>query len=160
MSVQNNFEKTLKEILSNIIFDNGDLTSIYEQAKESSNNKKTLIKRQIEKEENEIISIEKKIEQIYADKIEGIIKIEDFTKFYDSYQQKKEKLNVKLKGLKKELAELDNDKIIDYRKIKKLAEECLNMEELEPALLEKLIDRIEYFKGRKIKIKFKFTESK
>ena len=34
------------------------------------------------------------------------------------------------------------------------------MEELEPALLEKLIDRIEYFKGRKIKIKFKFTESK
>ena len=93
-------------------------------------------------EENEIISIEKKIEQIYADKIEGIIKIEDFTKFYDSYQQKKEKLNVKLKGLKKELAELDNDKIIDYRKIKKLAEECLNMEELEPALLEKLIDRI------------------
>lgn len=153
-------EKTLKEECSKIIFSKGDLTSIYEQAKESSNNKKTLIKRQIEKDENEIISIEKKIEQIYADKIEGIIKIEDFTKFYDSYQQKKEKLNVKLKGLKKELAELDNDKIIDYRKIKKLAEECLNMEELEPALLEKLIDRIEYFKGRKIKIKFKFTESK
>lgn len=153
-------EKTLKEECSKIVFSKGDLTSIYEQAKESTNNKRVLIKRQIEKSEKEISSIEKKIEQVYADKIEGVIRAEDFTKFYDSYQEKKEKLNTKIRDLKKDLTEMNNDKIIDYRKIKKLAEECLNMEKLDSTLLEKLIDRIEYFKGRKIKIKFKFTENK
>ena len=39
-----------------------DLTSLYEQAKESANSKKSLIKRQIEKLENEVERIEKKVE--------------------------------------------------------------------------------------------------
>ena len=153
-------KESIQEECRKILFSKGDLTSLYEQAKESANSKKSLIKRQIEKLENEVERIEKKVEQIYTDKLDGIIRTENFSKFYNSYQKKKEKNLIEIKGLKKELEKLNNEKIIDYRHIKKIAEECLDMEELKPELLDKLIDRIEYFKGKKIKIKYKFMENK
>ena len=56
--------------------------------------------------------------------------------------------------------EAKNEKIINYKEIKKIAEQCLNMEELEPELLNKLIEKIEYYKGKKIKITYKFMEHK
>ena len=43
-------------------------------------------------------------------------------------------------------------KVVDYRHIKKIADECLNMKELKEDLLNKLIERIEYDR-RNIKIK-------
>ena len=153
-------KESIQEECRKIVFSKGDLTSLYEQAKENANSKKSLVKKQIEKLENEVERIEKKVEQIYTDKLDGIIRAEDFSKFYNSYQEKKEKNLIEIKGLKKELEKLNNEKIIDYRHIKKIAEECLNMEELKPELLDKLIDRIEYFKGKKIKIKYKFMENK
>ena len=67
---------------------------------------------------------------------------------------------IQIKELKQELEKLNKEKVIDYRHIKKIAEQCLAMEELDPQLLNKLIDRIEYFKGKKIKIKYKFMENK
>lgn len=153
-------KSAIQEECKKIVFSKGDLTSIYEQAKESANSKKTLLKSQIEKLQNEIERIEKKVEQIYTDKLEGIIKAEDFSKFYNSYQEKKEKILIQIKELKQELEKLNKEKVIDYRHIKKIAEQCLAMEELDPQLLNKLIDRIEYFKGKKIKIKYKFMENK
>ncbi len=155
-------EKAIKEECSKIVFSKGDLTSIYEQAKETSNSKKTLIKRQIEKLEKEVKKIEKKVEQIYSDKLEEIISAEDFSRFYKSYQEKKESSLSKINDLRKELEKANNEKVIDYRYIKKIAEQCLNMESLDQnqELLNKLIDRIEYYKDKKIKIKYKFMECK
>ena len=47
-----------------------------------------------------------------------------------------------------------------YSYIKKVAEKCLSMEEPDKDLLNKLIDRIEYNKDKKITIKYKFSECK
>lgn len=155
-------EKAIKEECSKIVFSKGDLTSIYEQAKENSNSKKTLIKRKIEELERENKKTEKKLEQIYSDKLDGIIKAEDFSKFYNTFKEKQETNLNKINNLKKELEQVNKEKVIEYRKIKKIAEQCLNIESLEQnqELLSKLIDRIEYYKGKKIKIKYKFMECK
>lgn len=153
-------KKSIKEECSKIVFSKGDLTSLYEQAKENSNSKKKLIKREIESAEKELKNIEKKVEQIYADKLDGIIRAEDFSKFYNSYQEQKEKKLTHICELKKKFNEANNEKIINYKEIKKIAEQCLNMEELEPELLNKLIEKIEYYKGKKIKITYKFMENK
>ena len=48
---------------------------------------------------------------------------------------------------------------LSSKEIKKISKKCLDMEKLNPDLLNKLIDKIEYSKGRKIKIKFKFMEN-
>lgn len=152
-------EKAIKDECSKIVFSKGKLESLYEQAKQNSNNKKNLLTKEITKTEKEINQIDKKVEQVYADKIEGIIKQEDFKKFYNLYQDKKEKAIQKVNILKQELNETKNEKLVSYAHIKKIADECLNMEELKEDLLEKLIDRIE-FQGRNIKIKYKFMENK
>ena len=149
----------IKKECSKIVFTKGDMTSLYEQAKENSNNKKSLIMKEISRNEKEVEQFEKKIEEMYSDKLEGIIRAEDFKKFYNSYQEKKEKILVKINHLKQELKETDKQKIINYSKLKKIAEECLKMEELDEVLLEKLIDRIEYGK-KQVKIKYKFMENK
>lgn len=153
-------KKSIKEECSKIVFSKGDLTNLYEQAKENSNSKKRLIKKEIESTEKELKNIEKKVEQIYADKLNGLIVAEDFSKFYNSYQEQKEKKLTKICELKKKYDEANNEKIINYKEIKKLAEKCIDMEELEPELLNKLIEKIEFFKGKKIKITYKFMEYK
>lgn len=155
-------KEEIKKECSKIVFSKGDLTSLYEQAKESSNSKKIMLTKQITKMEKEIQKLEKQIEQVYQDKIEGIINTEHFSKFYNLYQEKKEKNLQQIKELKKELEKVNNEKVVDYKYIKKIAEQFLNLENIEQneELLNKLIDRIEYFKGKKINIKYKFMENK
>lgn len=152
-------EKSIKEECSKIIFSKGELESLYEQAKLDSNNKRSILIKSISKAEKEIQQIEKKIEQIYTDKIEGIIKQDDFKKFYELYQGKKEKGISRVNVLKQELNDLKNEKIVSYSHIKKIANECLNMDTLNEELLGKLVERIEFI-GRNIKIKYKFMEHK
>lgn len=149
----------IKKECSKIVFTKGDMTSLYEQAKENSNNKKSLIMKEISRNEKEVEQIEKKIQEMYSDKLDGIIKAEDFKRFYNSYQEKKEKILVKINLLKQELEENNNQKVVSYSRIKKIAEECLKMEGLDEILLEKLIERIEYSK-KQVKIKYKFMENK
>lgn len=149
----------IKKECSKIVFSKGDLTSLYEEAKQNSKDKKSLITREIIRKEKDIEQIEKKVEEIYTDKLNGIIKAEDFSKFYNSYQEKKEKILAQINCLKEDLKEINSKKIINYGEIKKLAEKYLQMEELDEQLLSKLIDRIE-FKGKQIKIKYKFMENK
>ena len=88
--------------------------------------------KRIESTEKELKNIERKVEQIYADKLNGLIVAEDFSKFYNSYQEQKEKKVTKICELKKKYDEANNEKIIKYKEIKKLAEKCIDMEELEP----------------------------
>lgn len=152
-------EEQIKNECSRIVFSKGDITSLYEEAKMDSNNKKSRLMREIQKSENEIQQIEKKIEQIYNDKLEDVITPKDFKKFYDTYQGKKEKITTNIKILKEELQQVESKKVVNYRHIKKIADECLNMEKLEEDLLTKLIERIEY-NGRNIKIKYRFMENK
>lgn len=152
-------EEEIKNECSKIFFSEGDLTSIYEQAKINSNSKKSSLLKEISKLEKELKDIEKKINLIYTDKLEGVIKAEDFSKFYDLYHMKKEKKIIRINSLKKELEEAKNEKIVSYEQIKKVANEFLTMKDINEELLGKLIDRIEY-NGKKIKIKYKFMESK
>lgn len=154
-------KEEIKKECSKIIFSKGDLTSIYEEAKDSYNSKKTRLTRELEKLENEVQKIEKQLEQVYLDKMEGIINAEHFSKFYSLYQEKKEKKLQHINELKKKLEKVNKEKVVEYKYIKKIAEQCLNFENIEQneELLGKLIDRIEYFKGKRIKIKYKFFES-
>lgn len=150
-------ENSIKEECSKIVFSKGDITSIYEQAKENSNNKKALMKKEIKRYENEVNKLEKKLEQIYEDKLDGIIKQDDFSKFYNSFQEKKEKHLSRIKELKNDLEKEETKKVVNYNHIKKIADEWLKTEKIDEELIEKLVERIEY-KGRNIKIKYKFME--
>lgn len=152
-------EEQIKNECSKIIFSKGDITSLYEEAKLASNDKKSLLIREIQRNEKEIQQIEKKVEQMYIDKLEEIITPKDFKKFYDTYQVKKEKIITNINILKQELKEIEGQKVVSYTHIKKIADECLKMENLDEELLGKLIERIEY-NGRKIRIKYKFMEYK
>lgn len=154
--------KEIKEQCSKIVFSKDDIQNLYEQAKRNANNKKTTLEQQIEIQEKEVEKIEHKINQMYSDRLNGIIKIEDFSKFYNTYQEKKEEILNTINKLKLNLQEANSNKMVKYSQIKKIADECLNMNEPNKELLNKLIDRIEYTTGEKAKIiiKYKFTDYK
>ncbi len=152
-------DKIRKEC-STIIFSEDDLMELYEQSRQNSDSKKNLLKKDIVRNENEIKQIENKIETIYIDKLNNLIKEEDFKKFYDLYQNKKEKLILVINSLNKELKKNDNQKNFSYNYMKKAVESFLRFENIEEDLLTKLIDKIEFVKGKMIKIKYKFMENK
>lgn len=154
--VQPLVEKSIKEECSKIRFSNEDIISIYNRAKEVSNSKKRLLDKKIQRLENETQKIERKLEQIYIDKLDGIIKLEEFSAFYNSYQEKRKKNLIKTNELKQELEKINKEKMSEFSNIKQITDQCLKMEKLDKELLNKLIKKIEYFKDRKIKIKYKF----
>lgn len=152
--------KEVKEQCSKIIFSKDDIQNLYEQAKRNANDKRKFLERQIEFQEKEIEKIENKINQMYADRLNGIIKTEDFSKFYNTYQEKKENIIKNVYRLKQQLKETENKKVVKYSYIRKIADKCLNMESPDKELLSRLIDRIEYTTGEGIKIKYKFANYK
>ena len=101
--------------------------------------------------------IEKTIEEIYQDKINKLIQIEDFKTIYEKKQKERSKILKEIGKIKKEL-EADNKKStkINFEEIKQIANEFLKMKEPYKMVLEKLIERIEFDKEKNIKIQLTF----
>ena len=106
---------------------------------------------------NTLKNIEKTIEEIYQDKINKVIQLEDFKIIYEKKQNERNKILKEIKKLEKELKE-SKEKLpkIDFKEIKQIANEFLKMEKPNKIILEKLIKRIEFDKEKNIKIKLTF----
>ena len=101
--------------------------------------------------------MKKKIEEIYDDKINKLIQIEDFKMIYERKQKERWKILKEIEKTKKELEER-NYKIpnIKIKEIKKLTESFFKMEYNNKIIFEKLIERIEFDKEKNVKVKLTF----
>ena len=154
----NNCEK-----LTNIVIDTVkerikkylDEEKFYELAnniKDKTAYKRNLLNNQINGFLNKISQMEKKIDLLYEDKINGTIGEDDFQRMYVNTLQKKEEL-------KKSIEELEKDKEEASREIdlKKIVNNFTEMKEVNRELLVSLIDRITVTEDKKIKIYYKFS---
>ena len=114
--------------------------------------KRNLLNNQIIGFLNKISQMEKKIDLLYEDKINGTIGEDDFQRMYVNTLQKKEEL-------KKSIEELEKDKEEASREIdlKKIVNNFTEMKEVNRELLVSLIDRITVTEDKKIKIYYKFS---
>ena len=147
----------IKEEMQNINFSEKDIKQIYEQAEKESKSKNNLLQTKLQELKQTLKNIENSIEEIYQDKINKIIQIEDFKIIYEKKQKERNKILKNIKEIEKELEETNQKSPkINFKEIKQIAKELLKMEKPNKMILEKLIERIEFDKEKNIKIKFKF----
>lgn len=147
----------IKGEIQKITFSEKEIKQIYEQAEKESKSKNNLLQTKLQESKNKLQNIENVIEEIYQDKINKIIQIEDFKIIYEKKQKERNKILKEIKETEKELEETkQKSPKINFKEIKQIANEFLKMEKPNKMILEKLIKKIEFDKEKNIKIKFTF----
>ena len=144
----------IKEEIQKINFSEKEIEQIYKQAQREAKSKSNLFQTKLQELKNTLQNIENTIEEIYQDKINKVIQIEDFKIIYEKKQKERNKILNEIKEIEKTLEEI-NQKApkIDFKEIKQIAIEFLKMEKPNKRILEKLIERIEFDKKKNIYIK-------
>ena len=117
------------------------------------------VEKKLKKYNEKINSTNSILKDLYKDKTNNIIKLDDFEMFYKDTIQEKEEYIEKIKQLQIEIMQI-NKKLdnVDIDKIEKQAKEVLNLENITKEMYQKLIERIEFDKEKNIYIKFKFSK--
>lgn len=147
----NEIIKTIKERLRKYLKED-ELYKLAEKAKDTNAYKKNLIQNQIQLNQNKIEIMNKKIDQLYEDKLDGIISIQDFERMYISTLDKKKVFEEKITELLKQKEETVNE--VD---LKKEVTEFIRAKKITKEMLVSLIDRITISENKEIKIYYKFS---
>ena len=150
----------VREEIQKINLSEKEIKQIYEQAEQQAKSKSNLLQTKVQELKNTLQNIENTIEEIYQDKINKLIQIEDFKTIYEKKQKERNKILKEIEKLEKELEE-SQQKLpkINLKEIKQIAEEFLKMNGPNKMILEKLVGRIEFDKEKNIKIKLTFQNN-
>ena len=149
----------IKEEIEKINFSEKEIKQIYKDAERQAKSKKNLLQVELQELENTLQNIENTIEEIYQDKINKLIQIEDFRTIYEKKQIERNKILKKIEKIKKEHEESQQKSSkINFKEIKQIADDFLKMEQPNKFILEKLIERIEFDKEKNIYIKIRFCK--
>ena len=149
----------IKEEIQKINFSEEELKQIYEQAEKEAKSKNNLLQTKLQELKHTLQKIEDTIEEIYQDKINKIIQIEDFKAIYEKKLKERNKILKEIKEIEKELEETNQKSPkINFKEIKQIANKFLKMEKPNKMILEKLIEKIEFDKEKDVKISFVFEK--
>ena len=149
----------IKEEIQKINFSEEELKQIYEQAEKEAKSKNNLLQTKLQELKHTLQKIEDTIEEIYQDKINKIIQIEDFKAIYEKKLKERNKILKEIKEIEKELEETNQKSPkINFKEIKQIANKFLKMEKPNRMILEKLIEKIEFDKEKDVKISFVFEK--
>lgn len=150
-------QQTIKAEIEKISLSEKEIKQIYQEAEIQAETKSNLLGTKLQELKNMLQNIEKTIEEIYQDKIDKIIQIEDFKTIYEKKQKERNKILNEINKIEKELEETNKKTTkINFKEIKQITNEFLKMEKPNKRILEKLIERIEFDKEKNINIKFTF----
>lgn len=147
----------VREEMEKINLSEKELKEIYEQAEKKAKRKSNLLQTKLQELKSTLHNIENAIEEIYQDKINKLIQIEDFKLIYEKKQKERNKILKEIKKIEEELEEIyQKSPKINFEEIKQITNEFLKMNGPNKMILEKLIERIEFDKEKNIKIKLAF----
>lgn len=150
-------KQQVKSEVEKINLSKEEIKQIYEQAREQAKSKENLLKEALKNLKEQLKEIEKNIEEIYQDKINKIIQLEDFKVIYEKKQKQRDKILKEIKRTQESLNQNNKQSPkVDYKEIKKIADEFLKLENPNKIILEGLIEKIEFDKEKNIKIKLTF----
>lgn len=164
----NQFEKNVLSAiynqLENYINNKGFNKNLAKNNYISRNNKASedkKINQKIEKIQNEIFNIDRKLEMLYNDRLNEIIDASDYALFSKNLKSKKENLGEMLKeavSIKNDLNKEDDDDAKIDENIEKQIQLLLKNKKIEQSDLYQLIKRIEVDHNKNISIIFNFKE--
>lgn len=150
-------KQQIKNELEKINLTEEEIKQIYEEAIVQAKSKENLLKTSLKNLKEELKKVEQNIEEIYQDKINRVIQVEDFKVIYKKKQKQRDKILSEIKQKEITLNQNNEENLqIDFEKIKQMANEFLKLENPNKIMLEQLIEKIEFDKEKKIKIKLTF----
>ena len=134
-----------------------EIKQVYEEARLQAKSKENLLKATLKNLKEGLKQVEQNIEEIYQDKINRVIQVQDFKVIYEKMQKQRDKILREIKQTENTLNQ-NNEKTpkIDLKKIKQIANEFLKLEKPNKIILEQLIEKIEFDKEKNIRIKLTF----
>ena len=157
------FEKRILEIVRQVcrIYANRKmLEETYKKVKDKSVDLVTSVKKQIETIDIKISNINKNLDSIYNDKLNGILTDIDFTRIYMRFVNKRNKLTNERSELIDRFQSLQRQQHIknknEEEQMNKVINRFLEMKEVDKSCLFRLIDKIEIDKDKNIFISFNF----
>lgn len=157
-SHSNNCEKLTNEVIRIIkerlkkYLKEDELYKLAEKVKDTNAYKKNLIQNQIQFNQNKIEIINKKIDQLYEDKIEGLINVNDFERMYTSTLDRKKEIEKVIQDLLKQKEETAHE--VD---LKKEVAKFVRAKKITREMIVSLVDKITVSEQKEIKIYYKFS---
>lgn len=157
------FEKRILEIVRQVCRIYANRTMLEETYKKITNKSIDLVssvKKQIETIDIKISDINKNLDSIYNDKLNGILTDIDFTRIYMRFVNKRNKLTNERSELIDRFQSLQRQQHIknknEEEQMNKVINRFLEMKEVDKSCLFRLIDKIEIDKDKNIFISFNF----
>lgn len=158
------FEKRILEIVRQVcrIYANRTmLEETYKKVKDKSIDLVASVKKQIETIDMKIVDINKNLDSLYNDKLNGILTDIDFTRISTRFVNERDKLTNEKSELMDRFQLLQGQQHIknknDEEQMNKTINEFLEMKEVDKSYLFRLIDKIEIDKDKNVFISFNFA---
>lgn len=157
--IEDEVRKQLEKEVQQITYSKEELKKIFKNSQTDTKKNIERLENNLKRSKGELEFINGMLEEMYQDKVNKIIRQEDFESFYS--KKNKEKTNIfnkmnelecEIKKQKEEFEKLDIDKIL------KETNEILSLKKITREMYEKLIDKIEFDSEKNIYIKFKFSK--
>ena len=119
------------------------------------------LRKQIENLKMVINNTNSKLDQLYEDKLSGVLQSNDFIRISQKYVKERDENETKLNELTDQLQMLQGQQRLqnkdDEKELNKLIEEFLKLEKIEKSYLYRLINKIEIDKDKNVFITFNFA---
>ena len=150
-------KQQVKNELEKINLTEDEIKQVYEEARLQAKSKENLLRTSLKNLKEELIQVEQNIGEIYQDKINRVIQVEDFKVIYEKMQKQRDKILKEIKQTENTLNQ-NNERTpqIALKRIKQIADEFLKLEKPNKIILEQLVEKIEFNKEKNIRIKFLF----
>lgn len=157
--IEEKIRENLQVELKNISYSEKELKEIFKKSQINLKNKEENLKQKLKKQEEKLNWINKVLEEIYQDKIEKIITIEDFEMLYKKQNTEKNKLIKQMQEEKLELKQISEQlENVDIERINQKAKEVLQLDNITKEMYQRLIERVEFDKDKNIYITFRFSK--
>lgn len=153
-----NCEKLTNEILETIrarlkqYLDEEKLYKVANNIKDKQLYRKNMLQNQISALQNKLRLCENKIEQLYEDRINGIIQVDDFERMYLATLDNKKAITASIEKLESQKDDTD-----DEVKLKDIVKKFMSLKQITREMIVMLVDRITVSEDKHITIYYKFN---
>ena len=158
----NILEEELLDILRNIctsFLEDYDYEDIISKKMEINNKKLNDISKTITSFKKKLNKNNSIVDNLYKDKIEGLLSEKDFSRMYQEYTKDSNSLTDKIEDLQKELEQIKvENQDNKYDECKKIIQEFFKLKKPTRNVIARLVDRVEVSEKKEIDIYFKFKE--
>lgn len=157
--IEEKIKENLQLELKDIEYSNKELKEIFKKSQIELKNKEINLKQKLKRQEEKLNWTNKMLEEIYRDKIEKVITLEDFEMLYKKQNTQKNELMKQIQEIKLELEQIHEQlENVDIEKIAKKVKEILGLEDIKKEMYQKLIERVDFDKDKNICITFRFSK--